>query len=75
MAHIIYIPSLTDCSECSFYIKLKMVELERLLALSSYAEAYKLAVELQVVFNMLIISIVQLAEKEKCREIVRELKS
>ena len=75
MAHITYIPSLTDWSECSSYIKLKMVELERLLALSSYAEAYKLAVELQVVFNMLIISIVQLAEKEKCREIVRELKS
>lgn len=75
MAHITYVQDFSDWSECLCVIKGIIPGLERELSLSSYAEAVEQIAELQALVNWLALSVVQMSEKEKCREIVRELKS
>ena len=75
MAHITYVPNFPDWSECLCSIKNAIPEMEHKLSLASYAEATEQIAELQAFVNWLALSVVQASEKEKCREIVRDLKS
>lgn len=75
MAHLTYVPNYPDWSECLCSLKSAIPEMERKLSLASYAEAVEQIAELQTFVNWLALSVVQASEKEKCREIVRELKS
>lgn len=73
MATITYIYNIKDWSESISLVKLKLPELEHMLALSDYKAAFALTLQLQTVFNNILLSTVQLSEKEKAREIIRNL--
>lgn len=75
MASVTYIDNLLDWSESISWVKLKLPELEHMLALSDYQAAFALILQLQTVFNNILLSTVQLSEKEKAREISRNLRS
>lgn len=75
MATITYIDNIGDWSESISWVKLKLPELEHLLALNDYQAAFVLTLQLQTVFNNILLSTVQLSEKEKAREIIRNLRS
>lgn len=75
MAHITYVPNYPDWSECLCSIKIAIPGLEHKLSLASYAEATEQIAELQIFVNWLALSVVQASEKEKYREIVRDLRS